>query len=271
MHSHLILKCPICVTRQYKGELTYRPLTREFPASQHWGIDLSSCTYGSRTIINTPIAGIVTPGSRSVFALYACRDTYLFSCPTEILIPNDVFKVYIDAIPGAKRDDTRKGATGLTEIPYTSINDMQPLHFTFGDREFTLDVDAQLLPERMNPDAHAGRYYSVVCPIDSEHVAGRGVVDFVLGAPFIQKYYTVSSGSCFEKSMLNGHPWQVYDAERQQIGFAEAYVLVWWDFCHLNLSITGNCKAYTTRIPCIINIPFLDDATPLPETYIRVA
>ena len=217
--------------------MTYFPLTKISPASQYWGIDLSSCTYGSHTIIETLIAGIVDTGSPGVFPLYAGRDTDLFSCPTVIRIPNDSFKIYIEAIRGAKFDTV----TSLTEIPPSSVQHMQPLHFRFGDHDFTLDVDAQLLPQRMNRfcGGNAGKCYSFVCPIG--HITGHGL-DFILGIPFMEKYYMVSSGSCFEKDILNGwHLWQVHDADEQRIGFARAsrYVLVWWDFCNLNLSITG--------------------------------
>ena len=209
--------------------MTYFPLTNTYPASQYWGIDLRSCTYGSRTIISTRIAGILDTGDPSVFALYACRDTYLFSSWTGILIPDDLFRIFLNAIPGAKFDTK----IGLIEIPpsRSSSHDeqMQPLHFKFGDHTFTLDVQSQLLPRSMNTECGGDveKQYGIIGPIG--HVAGdANDVDFVLGIPFMQKYYTVSSGSCFEKSMLNGHPWQVYDANKRRIGFApsQAYVLV---------------------------------------------
>ncbi|KAN0079925.1 Aspartic peptidase domain containing protein [Tylopilus felleus] len=172
-------------TSLYKGELTYLPLTSTSPASQHWGIDLSSCTYGSNTIIKTPIAGFVDTGSRT------------------ILIPDDFFQVYVDAIPEAKFDTN----VGLIEIPPSYAQRMEPLHFKFGDHTFTLDGNSQLLPQSRNKiwDGDAGKHYSSIRPIG--HVAGHGI-DFVLGRPFLEKYYTV------------------YDAERKQIGFAPAYVLV---------------------------------------------
>ena len=208
------------------GELTYVPVS---PASQRWGFDISSCTYGSDTITPTPIAGpgVVDLGSPSVFALYACRDTYLFSCRTAILIPDDLLRVYMDTIPGAKFDTK----TELIEIPPSSIRHIQPLHFTFGNREFTLDVNSQLLPQEMYTtwEADAGKCYSVVSSI-GRVIGLESGLDFVFGIPFMEKYYTVSSsGSCFEKSILNGHPWQVHDAGRQRIGFAQAYV---FDTCY---------------------------------------
>ncbi|KAN0080233.1 Aspartic peptidase domain containing protein [Tylopilus felleus] len=169
----------------HKGELTYIPLTNTNPASQYWGIDLSSCTYDSHTIIETPIAGFVDSGA-----------------PT-ILIPNNFFQVYVDAIPGAKFDTK----IGLIEIPTYSAERMQPIHFKFGDHTFTLDGNSQLLPQSRNKNwgGDAGKHYGFVRPIG--HAAGHGI-DFVLGRPFLEKYYTV------------------YDAERKQIGFAPAYVLV---------------------------------------------
>ena len=52
----------------------YFPLTKTHPASQYWGIDLSSYTYGSNTITPTPsgppITGIVDTATLGVFALY---------------------------------------------------------------------------------------------------------------------------------------------------------------------------------------------------------
>ncbi|KAN0079862.1 Aspartic peptidase domain containing protein [Tylopilus felleus] len=165
----------------YGGDLTYFPLTKTFPASQYWGIDLRSCKYGSDMIIQTPIAGIVDSGN------------------PKILIPDDVFQVYMNAIPRAELDTK----TGLIEIPPSSIEHMKPLHFKFGDHTFTLDGNSQLFPQWISRLAggDTGKRHSVVCPIG--HVAGRGS-DFVLGIPFMEKYYTV------------------FDAERQQIGFAEA-------------------------------------------------
>ena len=151
--------------------------------------------YGDNTQIistestQTPIAGIVDTGVQSVFPLYACRDTYLFSCPTAILIPDDFFELYRKAIPGAVLDK----ATKLIEIPHSSIQHMQPLHFTFGDHKFTLNGNEQLVPQGMNIvwGGDAEKHYGFVGPIGS---TGRHGLDFILGVPFMVKYYTVSSG-----------------------------------------------------------------------------
>ncbi|KAN0087814.1 Aspartic peptidase domain containing protein [Tylopilus felleus] len=186
----------------YEGNLLYFPLTKTSPASQHWGIDLSSCMYGSRTIISTLVAGIVDTGDPM------------------IVLADDFFQLYMNELKilGATLDSE---VTGLIEIPPSSVQHMQSLHFKFGEHKFTLDVDSQLLPQRMNTEwlGDPEKRYGLVFPMG--HNSGHGF-DFILGRPFLEKYYTVSSGSCFEKSMLNGRPWQAYDAERQQIGFAPA-------------------------------------------------
>ena len=215
--------------------MIYIPLTETSPASEYWGINLSSCMYGSHPIIRTPIVGIVDTGVSGVFPLYTDRDTYLFSCLTVILIPDDSFNVYKDQIPGAKFD---KEIINLIEIPHSSIEDMKPLHFTFNGHDFTLSANEQLIPQKMNKvwGGDPEKHYGFVGPMGKFYVQG---LNFIIGEPFMVKYYTVSSGSSFEKDILNGHLWQVHDAGRKQIGFAEAYVLIWWDFRNLNLSITA--------------------------------
>ncbi|KAN0080186.1 Aspartic peptidase domain containing protein [Tylopilus felleus] len=183
----------------YQGDLMYFPLTTTSPASQYWGLDLSSCMYGSRTIIQTTIAGILDTGDPM------------------ILIPDNFFQLYMDEIPGAVLNKK----AGLMKIPRSSVAQMQPLHFRFGDHDFTLDVDSQLVPQEIitASGGNTRNYYGTVRPMG--RVTKHGF-DFILGRPFMEKYYTV------------------FDADRQRIGFAPVYVLVWWDFRNLNLSITGN-------------------------------
>ncbi|KAN0080201.1 Aspartic peptidase domain containing protein [Tylopilus felleus] len=167
-------------------KLTYFPLTNTYPAANYWGIDLSSCTYGSRMIIKTRIAGILDTGD------------------PKILIPDDLFQVYVDTIPGA--EFIKK--TGLIEIPPSYVEHMQELHFKFGDHTFTLDGESQLLPQSMNTElgGDVGKHYGIIGPIG--HFAGDvNDVDFVLGIPFMRKYYTV------------------YDADKRRIGFAPSQAI----------------------------------------------
>ncbi|KAN0088293.1 Aspartic peptidase domain containing protein [Tylopilus felleus] len=68
----------------YEGELTYTPLTETYPAAYYWGINVTSSTYGTHTVIPTSTAGIVDTGT------------------TQVLLADNFFDVYLRAIPGAK-------------------------------------------------------------------------------------------------------------------------------------------------------------------------
>ena len=109
------------------------------------------------------------------------------SCSSAILLADEFFNVYLNAIPGAKWHSGPE----LIEIPHSSILLMQPLNFTIGDRVFTMDVAAQLIPKARNT-AYCGdpkKQYGVVGKLGEP--SGQGL-DFTLGIPFLQRYYTVS-------------------------------------------------------------------------------
>ena len=133
-----------------------------------------------------------------------------------VLLANEFFTAYMNAIPGAKFDSK----TQLIEIPASSVLHMQPLHFTIADRVFTLDVAAQLIPTDQNTawGGVAGKQYGVVGKLGKKK--GRGL-DFILGMVYIERYYTVGSGSSLGKCKLNELFWQVLDAGARRVGFAE--------------------------------------------------
>ncbi|KAF8555831.1 acid protease [Imleria badia] len=164
----------------YEGELTYVPVTETYPASRYWGINITLSTYGTHTVIPTSTAGIVDTGT------------------TLVLLAADFFEVYLNAIPGAQLDPV----TDLIEIPASSISSMQPLNFTIGDREFTLDVAAQLIPTEENTELglDPSKQYGVVS--SSNTTSGMGL-DFVLGQKFMEKYYAV------------------FDTDANRVGFAQ--------------------------------------------------
>lgn len=111
-------------------------------------------------------------------------------CPSEVLLADDFFAVYLDAIPGAAMDSS----TGLVEIPPSSVSYMQPLNFVIAGRAFTMDVAAQLIPTDQNIawGGVAGKQYGVVASMGSN--SGKGF-DFVIGQKFMERYYAVSSGA----------------------------------------------------------------------------
>ncbi|KAG6381803.1 acid protease [Boletus reticuloceps] len=152
---------------QYESELTYVPVTMTYPAAYYWGINVTSSTYGTYTVIPTSTAGIVDTGPR-------------------VLLADDFFAVYLKAIPGAKLDSN----TGLIEIPPSSISSMQPLDFTIADQVFSMDVAAQLIPTDQNTawGGVSGKQYGVVANLGSN--SGEGL-DFIIGQKFMERYYAV--------------------------------------------------------------------------------
>ncbi|KAG0704563.1 acid protease [Suillus ampliporus] len=163
----------------YTGKITYAPLTETYPASTYWGINVTDSTYGSHTVIPQSTAGIVDTGTNLV------------------LLADDFFAVYLDAIPGAYLDDN----TGLIAIPSSSITDMQPLNFTICGTTFSMDTAAQLVPLDQNTawGTPAGVQYGIVSNLGSN--SGEGF-DFIIGQKFMEKYYAV------------------FDSDHNRVGFA---------------------------------------------------
>jgi hypothetical protein len=119
---------------QYEGELTYVPVTEQISVSSrlllgHQRFNVTSSTYGTYTVIPTSIAGIVDTGTTRMFPsprLHAhSLDLTRISSPLEVLLMDNFFAVYLDAIPGAKLDSH----TRFIEIPPSSISSMQLLNF----------------------------------------------------------------------------------------------------------------------------------------------
>ena len=138
------------------------------------------------------------------------------SCPTVVLLADDYFNAYLSAIPGAQFDPV----TTLIEIPASSISSMQPLNFTIGDRVFSLDVAAQLIPTDENTaiGGDPGKHYGV---ISNTKTTSGGGLDFILGQRFLERYYAVSSSSALEKYELIVIFWQVFDSDADRVGFAQ--------------------------------------------------
>ncbi|KAG2143540.1 acid protease [Suillus bovinus] len=146
----------------YTGEITYIPVTTTFPASAFWGINVTHATYGSATtVIPKSTAGIVDTGT------------------TQIVLADDFFESYMNAIPGAKLNKT----AGLMYIPETSVSKIQPLNFTIGGT-------AQLIPIGQNAawGLPTNEQYGVVTHMGAN--SGEGL-DFIIGQKFMERYYAV--------------------------------------------------------------------------------
>ncbi|KIJ21176.1 hypothetical protein PAXINDRAFT_107055 [Paxillus involutus ATCC 200175] len=152
----------------YEGGLTYTPVTETYPAAYYWGINVTSSTYGAKTVIPASTAGIVDTGT------------------TQVLLADDFFAVYMGAIPGAKLDPS----TGLIEIPKSSVASMQPLDFAIGGSVFSMDVAAQLIPTDQNTawGGVGSKQYGILANLGSP--SGEGL-DFIIGQKFMERYYAV--------------------------------------------------------------------------------
>ncbi|KAF8432236.1 acid protease [Boletus edulis BED1] len=144
----------------YEGNLTWVPVTKTYPASYFWGVNVTLCTYGNHTVIPTSTAGIVDSGT------------------TLVLFADDFFSVYMKAIPGANIDSN----TGLLDIPPSSISRMQPLNFTLADRLFPADQNTAL-------GGDPGKRYGTVGSFGNNSRSGEGL-DFLLGLKFLERYYS---------------------------------------------------------------------------------
>ncbi|KAG0704600.1 acid protease [Suillus ampliporus] len=152
----------------YIGEITYTPVTETYPASTFWGINVTDSTYGTQIVIPESTAGIVDTGT------------------TQVILADDFFAVYVDAIPGAHIDNN----TGLLVIPSSSVADMQLLNFNIGGTVFSMDTAAQLIPLDQNTawGGQAGVQYGVIINMGAN--SGEGL-DFIIGQKFMEKYYAV--------------------------------------------------------------------------------
>ncbi|KAI0086813.1 acid protease [Irpex rosettiformis] len=174
---------------KYKGELAYTNLTKTDPAKDYWGID-QSIRYGDSTILKLT-SGIVDSGS------------------TMILLAPDAFNAYKQAT-GATLDDKTK----LLKLPKDQYSKLQPLKFTIGGVDYTLNADAQLFPCSLNKALGGDNdsIYLVVNNLGENSVDG---LSFINGYSFMERFYTV------------------YDAANSKIGLATTEYT----------DSEGNCKA----------------------------
>lgn len=182
---------------QYEGELMYVSVTETHPAAYFWGINVTFSTYGTTVLIPDSTAGIVDTGTTCMCLSPLLHRQSLgltqMSCFSVVLLANDFFSVYLNAIPGATVDNT----TGLIEIPPSSVSSMQPISFFAADHVFFMDVAAQLIPTDQNTawGGVAGKQYGVVNKLGAN--SGQGL-DFVLGMTYMERYYAVSRDSTLE-------------------------------------------------------------------------
>ncbi|OZJ01397.1 hypothetical protein BZG36_05764 [Bifiguratus adelaidae] len=151
---------------KYTGSITYIPITSSSPASNYWGIDVSSITYGSTSLQSTSVAGIVDTGT------------------TLIYIPDSAYNAFLEATEGSL-DST----TGLVKIPSSSYSGLQNVNFNIGGTTFSLSPAQYIVPQDQVATfgGSAGNYYSYISSVGIR----TGGVNFILGQKFLENYYSV--------------------------------------------------------------------------------
>lgn len=158
------------------SDIEYVPITLVPPASAYWGID-QSIAYGTNDILRST-AGIVDTGT------------------TLILVATDAFKAYEKAT-GGKLDPT----TGLLKITPGQYENLKPLIFYIGGKQYELIPNAQIFPRDLVSEigGDTDGYYLIVADLGSN--SGQGL-DFINGYAFLQRFYSV------------------YDTANHRVGFA---------------------------------------------------
>jgi cathepsin E len=150
---------------KFTGAITYIPITSTSPANTFWGID-ASATYGETTILSTT-AGMVD------------SSTGLISIAT------DAFQIYQKATGGVP-----DRATGLLSITPDQFSNLKSFFISIGGTTFELTANAQIFPRALNTHigGTAGSIYLIIADIGTSSGAG---LDFILGKPFMERFYTV--------------------------------------------------------------------------------
>ncbi|KAF9996750.1 hypothetical protein BGZ80_009387 [Entomortierella chlamydospora] len=151
---------------KFTGSITYVPVTTVSPASQYWGIDVSSITYGTSKVSSTT-HGIVDTGT------------------TLILLSDSSVKALYKNIRGAALDNN----SGLYTIPSSQVSKLNNITFTIGGTDFTLTPAQYLVPDNQvaNQGGVSGTAYSWIGSLGSNESG----LAFILGQKFLENYYSV--------------------------------------------------------------------------------
>ncbi|KAG6330316.1 hypothetical protein ID866_8772 [Astraeus odoratus] len=141
------------------SSVSYVPITSTLPAGSNWGVD-AYFKYGGRTILR-PTSGIVDTGANS------------------ICLPNEAFMAYQEAIGTSQFNDQ-----GWLVISRDQYENLLPLSVFIGGQSYDLSPNAQILPRYVNDP------WILLVVRNTDKPSGLGK-DFVLGHPFIQRYYVV--------------------------------------------------------------------------------
>ncbi|KAF9202350.1 hypothetical protein BGZ49_007479 [Haplosporangium sp. Z 27] len=151
---------------KYTGSITYVPITSTSPASNYWGIDVSSITYGTSKV-SSITHGIVDTGT------------------TLILLSSTAATALYNDIPGAKFDKN----IGLYTIPSSQVSKLKNITFTIGGNQFTMTPSQYLVPANQlgNFGFPANATYSWISVLGGSEPG----LAFILGQKFLENFYSV--------------------------------------------------------------------------------
>ncbi|KAG2364982.1 family A1 protease [Suillus spraguei] len=150
------------------SSIVYTAVTNNPESTSYWGID-QRITYGEQNInILERTAGIIDTGANFIY------------------IASDAYDKY-RAATGATIDQR----TGLLRITLRQYGALRDLKFYIGNGVFSLISNAQIWPRSLNYLIPGTEKYGIYLIIKSLTTPTGEGFDFIVGCPFIQRFYTV--------------------------------------------------------------------------------
>lgn len=164
----------------YTGALTYTPITKSWPASSYWGLDVSSVGYGSTKLFTA-----------------AATPAIVESGLTLLYLSSDAFAKY-KAATGAVMD----AKTGLLSLSTARLAALKPLVFTIAGKTYSFDANAQLWPRSLNTAIGGASYNNYLVLADLGTKSGSGL-DVIFGQAFMERFYFSLDSSLKRIGMAN--------------------------------------------------------------------
>jgi cathepsin E len=165
------------------------------PANKFWGVDTSFRYGGSTSILDTSagvidtITNLILISGGKLICNSGSYQKYVYK-----FIPSlDAYNSYASATGGVLNKKT-----GLLSITPDQYDNLQSLFFDIGGVTYEITKNAQIFPRALNKFIGGKKHgiYLIVQDISfSRQPAG---ISFVLGRPFLERFYTVLDG-------LNNH------------------------------------------------------------------
>ncbi|KAF9199930.1 hypothetical protein BGZ49_009893 [Haplosporangium sp. Z 27] len=150
-------------TTKYQGDLHYIPITKRYPTSYYWGVDIDSISFGDipATILE---AGIVDTGT------------------TLIMLAEYILEILFLTVGGYQDQNS-----GLYVIPKGNLGDLEDVTFELNGKSFSLSPQQYLIPTNQfdNWGLTKGIHYTYFAPMSFTGI------DAIIGMKFLENYYSV--------------------------------------------------------------------------------